>query len=44
VAQAIAIDGFMMLFSQGVPYTALSIARAIGVQTVVRVQLFQFGS
>jgi hypothetical protein len=44
IAQALAIDGFMMLLSQGVPYTALTIARAIGVQTVVRVQLFQFGS
>lgn len=43
-AQGIVVDGFMVLFSQSVPYTALSIARAAGVQTTVRVQLFTFGS
>ena len=43
-AQAIAVDGFLCLFSQNIPYTALSIARATGVQTTVRVLLFAFGS
>ena len=44
VAQAIPIDGFMYLQSAGVPYTAMTIARTAGVQTVVRVQLFASGS
>jgi hypothetical protein len=43
-AQGIAIDGFMVLLSQSVPYTAMSIARPTGVQTTVRVQLFSLGS
>jgi len=42
--QGITIDGFMCLFSAGVPYTAMSIARTPGVQSTVRVQLFSFGS
>lgn len=42
--QAISIDGFMFLLSASVPYTALSIARSPSVQTVVRIQLFAFGS
>lgn len=42
--QAIAVDGFMILFSASVPYTALSIARATGIQTTVRIQLFTVGS
>lgn len=44
VAQAIPCDGFLYLISQGVPFTALSIARATGVQTKVRVTLFAVGS
>ncbi len=44
VAQAIAVDGFLYLQSAGVPYTAMTIARTAGVQTVVRVQLFASGS
>lgn len=40
-AQAITVDGFLFLLSAGVSYTAMSIARAAGVQTVVRVQLLQ---
>jgi hypothetical protein len=43
-AAAISVDPFLYLISAGVPYTAMSIARAPGVQTVVRVQLFAFGS
>lgn len=43
-AQAIIIDGFLVLFSQNIPYTALSIARTPGIQTVVRVLMFAFGS
>lgn len=43
-AQALSIDGFIFLLSAGVPYTALSIARAAGIQTTVRVMLFAFGS
>lgn len=39
-AQAITVDGFMFLMSASIPYTAISLARATGVQTVVRVQLF----
>lgn len=42
--QSIPVDGFLFLLSVGVPYTALSIARSSGVQTVVRVQLFAVGS
>lgn len=38
------VDGFMALLSVGLPYTAMTIARAAGVQTTVRVQLFQAGS
>lgn len=44
VAQAIPVDGFLYLQSAGVPYTAMTIARTAGVQTVVRVQLFASGS
>ena len=40
----IPIDGFMYLQSAGVPYTAMTIARTAGVQTVVRVQRFASGS
>lgn len=40
----VTVDGFMFLLSRGVPYTALTVARATGVQTTVRVQLFQAGS
>jgi hypothetical protein len=40
----ITVDGFMFLLSVGSPYTAMSIARAAGVQTSVRIQLFQAGS
>lgn len=40
----ISVDPFVALFSVGVPYTAMTIARAAGVQTTVRVQLFQAGS
>lgn len=40
----VAVDPFMALFSVGVPYTAMTIARAAGVQTTVRIQLFQAGS
>lgn len=43
-AQAITIDGFIMLFSASVPYTAIALRRAPGVQTTVRVRLFAFGS
>jgi hypothetical protein len=43
-ASPIAIDGFLFLMSQSVPYTALSIARTPTVQTTVRVQLFSVGS
>jgi hypothetical protein len=43
-ASPISIDGYMLLFSQNVPYTAVTIARTPGVQTVVRCQLFAFGS
>lgn len=35
------IDGFMWLLSAGAPYTAMTIARQAGVQTTVRIQLFQ---
>lgn len=38
------VDGFVFLLSASVPYTAMTVARATGVQTVVRVQLFQAGS
>lgn len=38
------VDPFVFLLSRGVPYTALTVARAAGVQTTVRVQLFQAGS
>lgn len=41
---SVAADPLLVLFSGGVPYTAMTIARAAGVQTVVRLQLFQFGS
>ncbi len=44
VAQAIAVDGFLYLQSAAVSYTAMTIARTAGVQTVVRVQLFASGS
>lgn len=44
VASPISIDGFMFLLSASVAYTALTIARAIGVQTTVRIQMFAFGS
>lgn len=44
ISQGITVGGFICLFSQGVPYTAMSIARQPGVQTTVRVQLFAFGS
>lgn len=44
VASAIAVDGFLILLSQNVPYTALSIARPAGVEVVVRVQLFALGT
>lgn len=43
-AQAITVDGFMVLFSATIPYTAITVARTSGVQTTLRVQLFQFGS
>ncbi len=43
-AQAVTVDGFMYLLSAGVPYTSMSIARAAGVQTLVRVLLFAVGS
>lgn len=43
-ASGIAIDGFMCLFSQTIPYTALTIARPTGVQVTVRVLLLAFGS
>lgn len=43
-ASPIAIDGFMFLMSQSVVYTALTIARATGVQTTVRIQLFAVGT
>lgn len=36
-------DPLLISFSGGVPYTAMTIARAAGVQTTVRLQLFQFG-
>jgi hypothetical protein len=42
-AQAISVDGFMLLLSSGVPYTAVSLARTPSVQTVVRIQLFAPG-
>ena len=38
------VDGFMILFSVGLPYTAMTVARAAGVQTTVRIQLFQASS
>lgn len=38
------VDPFLFLISAGVPYTAMTIARTAGVQTVVRVQLFTTGS
>lgn len=41
---ALTVDGFLFLLSAGAPYTAVTIARAAGVQTVVRVQLFQAGT
>ncbi len=43
-AQAVSVDGFMCLFSAGTAYTAMSVARAPGVQTVVHVQLFAIGT
>lgn len=43
-AAPVSIDGFMCLFSKSVAYTALSIARPLGVQVTVRVMLFAFGS
>ncbi len=43
-AQAFVVDPFAILFSASSPYTAVTVARAAGVQTVVRVQLFSFGS
>ncbi len=38
------VDPFLTLVSMNAPYTAMSIARAPGVQTTVRIQLFAFGS
>lgn len=43
-SQAITVDPYVFLQSSGVPYTSLTIARATGVQTTVRVQLFASGS
>jgi len=43
-AAPVPADGFMFLISEDVPFTALSLSRAAGVQTVVRVQLFSLGS
>lgn len=43
-AQAITVDGFLFLLSQTVPYTAMTVARSISVQTTVRVLLFAAGS
>ena len=44
VAKPISNDGFMFLMSQSVVYPALTIARATGVQTTVRIQLFAVGT
>jgi len=44
VAQAITVDGFAFLVSQTAPYTAMTIARAAGVQTTVRILLLAAGS
>lgn len=43
-SQAIGVDGFAFVLATSVPYTAMSIVRAPGIQTVVRVQLFAPGS
>jgi hypothetical protein len=43
-AAPIEVDGFMLIASQTIAYTALSIARTPSVQTTVRVMLFAFGS
>jgi hypothetical protein len=43
-AQALVVDGFLFLLSAGTPYTAVTVARSAGVQTVVRVLLFAAGS
>jgi len=40
----IPVDPFAVLFAVGVPYTAMTVARAAGVQTTVRIQLFSAGS
>lgn len=40
----VVVDGLLFLLSAGTAYTAMTIARQTGVQTVVRVQLFQAGS
>ncbi len=37
----IVVDPFIYLVSASVPYTAMTIARQAGVQTTVRIQLFQ---
>lgn len=41
---SVSVDPFMFLLSRGAPYTALTVARAAGVQTTIRIQLFQAGS
>jgi hypothetical protein len=43
-AQALVVDGLLFLLSAGTPYTAMTVARSAGVQTVVRVLLFAAGS
>lgn len=43
-AQAVTVDGFLLLLSAGAAYTAMSVARSTGVQTTVHVQLFSSGS
>lgn len=40
---SVSVDPFMFLLSRGAPYTALTVARVAGVQTTVRIQLFQAG-
>lgn len=42
--QSFTVDGLLVLFSATYAYTAMTIARATGVQTTVRIQAFAIGS
>lgn len=43
-AQVVTVDQFMVIMCQGTPYTAISLQRAAGIETNVRLALAQLGT